>query len=90
MAEPRALPGRNHHRGAGTIWLAGGGVKPGLTHGGTDELGFFANETIDMHDIQATVLHLLGLDHRRLTFRFQGRDFRLTDTAGRVLQPILT
>ena len=72
------------------MWLAGGGVKPGLTLGETDELGFAAVEDrVHVHDLQATILHLLGLDHTKLTFRFQGRDFRLTDVHGNVVKKLL-
>jgi hypothetical protein len=82
--------GRNHHIDAYTMWMAGGGVKPGLSFGSTDELGFSAAENrSEVHDIQATMLHLLGIDHTKLTFKFQGRDFRLTDVSGRGLQNIL-
>ena len=82
--------GRNHHIDAYTMWVAGGGVKPGRTVGGTDELGFSpAGERLDIHDLHATMLHLLGLDHTRLTFKFQGRDFRLTDVSGRVIEKLL-
>ena len=82
--------GRNHHIEAFTVWLAGGGVKPGITLGTTDELGYTAVEDrVHVHDLQATVLHLLGLDHKRLTFRFQGRDFRLTDVHGEVVTKLL-
>ncbi len=72
------------------MWLAGGGVKPGVTVGETDELGFGpVSDRVHIHDLQATILHLLGLDHTRLTFRFQGRDFRLTDVAGEVVSKLL-
>jgi hypothetical protein len=82
--------GRNHHIDAFTIFVAGGGIRPGQVVGGTDELGFSpAGGRIDVHDVQATVLHLFGLDHTRLTFKFQGRDFRLTDVAGHVIQGLL-
>jgi hypothetical protein len=82
--------GRDHHPQAYTIWLAGGGVRPGLTHGATDELGFHvAEKPVHVHDVQATVLHLLGLDHERLTFRHAGRDFRLTDVHGKIVEDIL-
>jgi hypothetical protein len=81
--------GRNHHIDAYTLWMAGGGVKPGITIGGTDDLGFSPTERIDIHDLHATMLHLLGLEHTRLTFRFQGRDFRLTDVAGNVIERVL-
>ena len=73
-----------------SIWLAGGGIKGGISYGETDELGYNAVENIvHVHDLHATMLHLLGIDHERLTYRFQGRDFRLTDVAGEVVQPIL-
>ena len=82
--------GRDHHPFAGTFWMAGAGVKKGITFGGTDELGFQAVENpIDVFDVQATILHLMGLDHERFTYRFQGRDFRLTDVAGRVIHELL-
>lgn len=90
MGEKRETVGRNHHIEAFTMFLAGGGIKPGVTFGETDEFGFGpVRDPVHVHDIQATVLHLLGLDHKRLTFRFQGREHRLTDIGGRVLQPIL-
>jgi len=73
-----------------TMWLAGGGIKPGTTYGSTDELGYNAAEDIvEVHDLHATMLHLLGLDHEQLTYRFRGRDFRLTDVAGHVVDGIL-
>jgi hypothetical protein len=82
--------GRDHHPQAFTMWLAGGGIKPGLAYGGTDELGFNAVENrVHVHDIQATILHLLGLDHERLTYRYAGRDFRLTDVHGQIVRDIL-
>ena len=82
--------GRDHHTSAYTMWLAGGGVKAGFIHGQTDELGFGVVEgKVHVHDLQATVLHLLGFDHERLTYRFQGRDFRLTDVHGHVVREIL-
>ena len=72
------------------MWLAGGGTKPGITYGQTDELGFNVVENpVHVHDLNATVLHLLGLDHERLTFTYQGREFRLTDVHGRVVNNIL-
>jgi hypothetical protein len=90
MGEPRETTGRDHHVDAYAMWFAGGGVRPGVTIGETDELGFAAIEDpVHIHDIQATVLHLLGLDHERLTYRFQGRDFRLTDVYGRVVEKML-
>ena len=82
--------GRDHHPNAFTMWLAGGGVKPGITLGESDELGFNAvKDKVHVHDFQATVLHLLGFDHTRLTYRFQGRDFRLTDVHGNVVKQLL-
>ena len=82
--------GRDHHPGAFTMWMAGGGLKPGITYGATDELGYSVTENpVHVHDLQATILHLLGLDHERLTFRFQGRDYRLTDVHGNVVHDIL-
>ena len=83
-------PGRDHHKDAYTMWLAGGGVKPGITYGATDDLGFgVADRPVHVHDLNATVLHLLGLDHERLTFRYQGRDYRLTDVHGEVVRGLL-
>ncbi len=85
-----ASVGRNHHIEAFPMWFAGGGVKRGQTIGQTDEIGFSpVADRVDIHDIHATVLHLLGLDHKRLTFRSQGRDFRLTDVSGHVIQKLL-
>ena len=82
--------GRDHHRDAYALWLAGGGVKGGTTYGSTDELGYAAVEDpVHVHDFNATILHLLGLDHERLTYRFQGRDYRLTDVAGKVVRGVL-
>lgn len=82
--------GRDHHPQAFTMWLAGGGVKPGQSIGATDELGFHITERpVHVHDMQATILHLLGLDHERLTYRFQGRDFRLTDVFGEVVPELI-
>jgi hypothetical protein len=82
--------GRDHHIKGFSCWLAGGGIKPGLTYGATDELGYNAVENVfHVHDLHATMLHLMGIDHERLTYRFQGRDFRLTDVHGHVVKPIL-
>jgi len=90
MGEIKELPGRNHHIENFPMWFAGGGIKPGQTIGEVDDLGFFiTKDPIEVHDVQATILHLLGLDHTKLTFRHQGRDFRLTDVGGRVIQPLL-
>jgi len=82
--------GRDHHPHAYTMWMAGGGIKPGVQYGLTDELGYNVVENpVHVHDLQATILHLLGLDHTRLTYRFNGRDFRLTDVAGNVIREVL-
>jgi hypothetical protein len=82
--------GRDHHPNAFTMWMAGGGVKPGITLGETDELGFnVVKDRVHVHDLQATILHLLGFDHEKLTYRFQGRDFRLTDVHGLVVDKLL-
>ncbi|MDB6037289.1 MAG: hypothetical protein JWM99_1130, partial [Verrucomicrobiales bacterium] len=90
MGENRDSTGRNHHIDAFTMWLAGGGTKPGAIIGETDELGFNAVEDrVHTHDLHATILHLMGLDHKKLTFRFQGRDFRLTDVRGEVVDKLL-
>lgn len=90
QGEPRDFLGRDHHIEAFTMWLAGGGVKSGVTIGSTDEIGYFPTEDrVHVHDLQATVLHLMGLDHLKLTHRFQGRDFRLTDVGGKVVEKLL-
>ena len=90
MGENRETPGRNHHIDAFTMWFAGGGVKGGQVIGRTDELGFGATEDrAHVHDLHATILHLLGINHEKLTFRFQGRDFRLTDVHGTVINKLL-
>jgi hypothetical protein len=82
--------GRDHHPNCFTMWLAGGGVRPGVTIGESDEFGFNATaDKVHVHDLNATILHLLGFDHTRLTYRFQGRDFRLTDVHGNVVKKIL-
>ena len=82
--------GRDHHPHCYTMFLAGGGVRPGVSHGASDELGFHAEvDKVHVHDLQATLLHLLGFDHERLTYRFQGRDFRLTDVHGQVVRQLL-
>ena len=87
----RKVWGRDHHSYGFTVWMAGGGVRGGMSYGATDELGFNAVESpVHVHDFQATVLHLLGIDHERLTFRFQGRQFRLTDVHGNVVKDIIT
>jgi hypothetical protein len=82
--------GRDHHLAGFSVWMAGGGVRGGMAYGNTDEFGYHAVENkVHVNDLHATMLHLLGIDHKRLTYRFQGRDFRLTDVAGRLIQPIL-
>jgi len=82
--------GRDHHPQAFTMWMAGGGIKPGITIGATDELGFnIVEDAVHIHDLHATVLHLLGIEHTKLTFRYQGRDFRLTDVHGHVVEKLL-
>jgi hypothetical protein len=82
--------GRDHNPHAFTYWMAGGGVKAGVNYGMTDELGHKAIQNkVSVNDLHATILHLLGLDHKKLTFRLNGRDFRLTDVAGRVVQDVI-
>jgi hypothetical protein len=82
--------GRDHHPNCFTYWMAGGGVKPGITYGQSDDFGFNAiNDKVHIHDLHATILHLLGFEHTRLTYRFQGRDFRLTDVKGNVVPALL-
>jgi hypothetical protein len=93
VGEQRAAIGRDHHIDAYSIWLAGGGIQGGQTVGETDEFGFYpqdSNLSFAVHDLQATILHCLGLDHLKLTYRFQGRDFRLTDVAGNVITKLLS
>ena len=83
--------GRDHHIETYSLWLAGGGIKAGQTVGASDELGYYSIEDkIHVHDLQATLLHQLGLDHLKLTYRFQGREFRLTDVAGKVVKKLLS
>ena len=90
MGENRDTTGRNHHIDAFTMWFAGGGTKAGTIIGETDELGFNSvSDRAHVHDLHATILHLLGVDHKKLTFRFQGRDFRLTDVHGHVIEKLL-
>ena len=90
QGEPRDTAGRDHHIEAYSMFMAGGGVRPGAQVGKTDELGYYTVEDqVHVHDLQATILHLLGLDHEQLTWRFQGRDFRLTDVAGNVVDKLL-
>ncbi|MDG1132183.1 MAG: DUF1501 domain-containing protein, partial [Opitutales bacterium] len=96
---------RDHHPRAFTTWMAGGGIKPGITYGQSDEYGYnltdrdgniirpksdhWTQDTMHIHDLNATILHLLGIDHRKLTYRYQGRDFRLTDIHGHVVKDII-
>ena len=83
--------GRDHHPRCFTLWMTGGGVKKGITYGETDEFGYnIARDPVHVHDFQATLLYLLGVDHERFTFKFQGRRFRLTDVSGEVVTPVLT
>ena len=89
-SDSQGATGRDHNPHAHTIWMAGGGIRGGVHHGSTDDFGYKAVENrTSVHDIQATILHLMGLDHTRLTYRFNGRDFRLTDVAGNVIRPVL-
>ena len=82
--------GRDHHTEAFTIWMAGGGIKPGVTYGETDEIGYYGiKDKVHIHDLQATILHQLGIDHEKFTYPFQGRDYRLTDLYGKVVNGIL-
>jgi hypothetical protein len=90
VAELPALSGRDHNHYGFSMWLAGGGVRGGYVHGATDDLGFAAvSDKVHVHDLHATILHLLGFDHQRLTYRYAGRDFRLTDVHGRVVKEIV-
>ncbi len=90
MVEGGGDDGRDHHPNAFTMWLAGGGVKAGVTFGESDDLGFqVVRDRVHIHDLHATILHLLGFDHTRLTYRFQGRDFRLTDVSGEVVRGLI-
>jgi hypothetical protein len=82
--------GRDHHPKAFSVWMAGGGIKPGVVVGQTDELGYnVIEDPVDVHDLHATILHLMGLDHTKLTYRFHGRDFRLTDVSGNIVKKLL-
>ena len=88
--EGQSKLGRDHNHYGFSVWMAGGGIKGGVVHGATDELGFKAvDQPTSVHDLHATILHLLGLDHERLTYRYAGRDFRLTDVHGDVIQSII-
>jgi hypothetical protein len=91
MGEALSPTGRDHHIDAFTMWAAGGGIRPGIQYGKTDELGFgVVDEKVHVHDLQATILHQMGIDHTKLTYRFQGRDYRLTDVHGQVVREILS
>ena len=82
--------GRDHHPRCFTIWLAGGGIKPGQTHGETDDFSYnIARDPVSVFDLNATILHCLGIDHTKLTFKFQGRHYRLTDVHGKLVKGIL-
>ena len=82
--------GRDHNPQGYTMWLAGGGVKPGFVYGKTDDYGYYSDENkVHLHDLHATILHVLGLDHTRLTYQYAGRNFRLTDVYGEVVHDIL-
>ena len=82
--------GRDHHPRCFTVWMAGGGIKPGISYGSTDDFGYnIAENPVDVHDLQATILSLLGIDHEKLTFKFQGRRYRLTDIHGKVVKPVV-
>jgi uncharacterized protein (DUF1501 family) len=84
------LSGRDHNHHGFTVWMAGGGVRGGYVHGATDDFGFRAVEKpVHVHDLHATMLHLLGFDHERLTYRYAGRNFRLTDVEGQVVRDLL-
>ena len=90
IAQTGEKPGRDHNPHCFTAWLAGGGVKGGVTYGESDEVGFKAAvDRVHVNDLHATILHLLGMDHERLTFRYNGRDFRLTDVGGRVIREVV-
>jgi hypothetical protein len=95
MAENRGgkkapFKGRDHHKEAFTMWIAGGGTKKGFTFGETDEIGYYGiKDQMHVHDLQATILHLMGLNHEKLTYHFQGRDFRLTDVGGKIVKDII-
>ena len=90
QGKERALLGRDHHIKGFSMWMAGGGIKGGISYGATDDLGYNAVENVvPIHDLHATMLHLLGIDHKKLTYRFQGRDFRLTDVHGNIVRDVL-
>jgi uncharacterized protein (DUF1501 family) len=83
--------GRDHHPRCFSAWMAGGGIRPGMVHGETDHFSYnIVRDGVHVHDLQATMMHCMGIDHKRLTFKHQGRDYRLTDVAGKVIKPLLT
>ena len=89
-AKDKGLSGRDHHKDAFTVWMAGGGIRPGVSYGVTDDFGMdVVDQGVHVHDLNATVMHLLGIDHTRLTYRYQGREFRLTDVHGEVVKQLL-
>ena len=91
VTQTGAKPGRDHNPNAFTVWMAGGGVKGGTMYGATDEVGLKAAENrVSVHDLHATILHLLGLDHKKLTYRYNGRDYRLTDVFGNVVKEVIS
>ena len=93
MAQPASKEGnegRDHHISCFSIWMAGGGVRPGFSYGLTDDFGFeVVKDPVHVHDLHATTLRIMGIDHKELTYRHQGRDFRLTDVGGRIIEEIL-
>ena len=90
-AKDKGLSGRDHHKDAFTMWLAGGGIKGGVSYGQSDDFGMDVGENgVHVHDLNATILYLLGMDHERLTYRYQGREFRLTDVEGNVVHDIIS
>jgi uncharacterized protein (DUF1501 family) len=90
IAQKGEKPGRDHNPHCFSAWLAGGGIRGGTTYGQSDEIGYKAAvDRVHVNDLHATILHLLGIDHTRLTFRYNGRDFRLTDVAGNVIERII-
>jgi uncharacterized protein (DUF1501 family) len=90
LAGGKSKLGRDHNHYGFSVWMAGGGIKGGTVHGSTDEFGFAAQDNpTSVHDLHATILHLMGLNHEELTYRYAGRDFRLTDVYGEVITPIV-
>ena len=90
IAQTGKNPGRDHNPHGFTLWMAGGGIKGGVSYGESDEVGYAAAvDKVHVNDLHATILHLIGLDHERLTYTYNGRKFRLTDVAGKVIRPIL-